>query len=648
MVGFLGKQVLLSGSGLGANAEEHSTVTLKDGTIITGYFTSNSGPMSLYSFNPITKVTTNLGGYGDFSSNFSDPYLLASDDGGFKIIYNTISMTGGLCYRQYDKDGALVGAETTLDTGWIDSARSYDITNGFFVSYRDRTAEPGEPEYVGAFYNDAGTLIQSYDFTTGRTAGGIAHPEPQATLLSNGNLAVVWQKTNLDGSFLQIYKPNGTKAGGEKHLDNIPLHDHPKVIQALPDGGFVVAHAPLTIVPGGISTLGPIVIQKYANGGKKVGPEITFDTIGDAASDIVSDTNFDVAFTKEGLIAIAWTGKGATPSDGTDVYFAILSPTGRLIVGPHAADLTLGDDQLDVQFNTMKNGNLFLTFRDDATLQFHYVASIQGRFIVEPDYIWEGNGNANTKSGTTGNDVLLGLAGNDTLSGGKGDDTISGGARLDVLYGEAGDDKLSGDKGNDTLYGGTGNDILKGGDGDGDLRGAAGGDTIRGGAGDDLAYGGKGNDTIDGGDGIDRLVGGDGLDILRGGDDNDVLRGGTGDHQLYGDDGNDKLFGEAGNDTFHDEKGNDALFGGAGADTFQFNSAEFGRDRIKDFQVGVDVLDMGLLAYGLENSGNGSITATNVAAGAKFTLDSANWVIIENLTLAQLTEGVDYIIENPF
>lgn len=701
MVGFLGKQFLLSGIGWSANAEEHSTVTLKDGTVITGYFTSNGGPMKFYSFNPKTKVTTDLGGYGNFTTNYSDPYLIASDDGGFKVVHNVVGPGGGLLYRQFNADGTPNGLVQTLATGWIDDTRSYDTSTGFFTSYRDRTSG-ADPEYVGEFYNDAGVLLKTFDFAAGKAIGGFAHPTPQATVLTNGNLAVVWQKSNLDGSFLQIFKPNGNLVGAEKPLGNIDLNVGPQVIETLPGGGFVVAHVPVTAPPGGgVSIFERIVIQKYGNNGKKSGPEINFQTDDGQGSKINSFTNFDVAFTKSGLIALAWTGEGVNPVNGTDVFFAVLTARGNVIVGPQLADETLNDDQLDVQFNYLKNGNIFLTFKDDATVQFNYVASIQGRFVVDPDYIWEGDGNNNTKVGTDGDDVLLGLAGVDALNGGKGedllrggagDDVLRGGTRSDLLYGDGGDDKLSGEKGNDTLLGDAGDDILKGGSGDDDMRGGAGNDTILGGTGDDTAYGGDGADEISGQGGADKLYGGagndkvsggtgsdtlegndgkdvlqgnagfdnlwggagkdtlwggEGTDILRGGADNDVLHGGRGDDQLYGDDGDDKVYGDAGNDTFLGEAGNDTLFGGAGADTFRFVAANFGHDRIKDFKAGVDVLDMAYLALSLQSSG-GSINVRDVAAGVKFAADVDNWVIVENLTLADLTEGVDYIITSPF
>jgi Ca2+-binding RTX toxin-like protein len=700
MAGFLGKQFLLSNNGLGANAEEHSTVTLKDGTIVTGYFTANGGPVSFYSFNPKTKEIKDLGSLGTLSTNLSDPSLSATDSGGFRIVYSRETRDGAISFIQYAADGTVEIAKQ-LVTGWIENARAYDTKTGFFAYYRDRSPDAGEPEYVGAFYDNAGNLLKKIDLTTGANPSGFSYPEPQATELSNGNMAVVWKKSSLDESTLQIFRPNGNKVGAEITLPDIPLKSAPQVIEALPGGGFAVAHAPVVSPPGGVSYLGPIVIQKYTNAGVKKGPEIRFDTTSDIGSIIQSGRDFDIAFTKDGLIALAWTGKGVSTASGSDVYFAVLSPSGRLIVGPTPADETLNDDQLEVQFNYLKNGELFLTFKDDATVQFSHVASIQGRFIVEPDYIWEGDKTDNTKAGTIGNDVLLGLLGNDTLSGGKGEDfirggkgndSLSGGNRLDILYGENGADKLSGDKGNDMLFGGAGKDTLWGGAGTDDLRGGEGDDTLRGGKGDDMAYGntgddrifgdggndqlfgeagndrlnggegadqmeggdgrdilkgGTGNDNLSGGTGRDKLVGGAGFDVLRGGSEKDVLRGGDDNDQLYGDDGNDTLYGEAGNDTFYSEAGNDIFFGGAGADTFQFVSTGFGRDRIKDFEAGVDKLDMGFLANALNATGD-SIKVKDVASGVKFTVDADNWVIIENLTLSQLTKGTDYFIDSPF
>lgn len=118
------------------------------------------------------------------------------------------------------------------------------------------------------------------------------------------------------------------------------------------------------------------------------------------------------------------------------------------------------------------------------------------------------------------------------------------------------------------------------------------------------------------------LSGGVGNDTLLGGSGNDYLSGGTGDDLLLGGDDNDTLSGSDGNDTMLGDTGNDALTGGLGADTFIIGVSS-GKDRITDFQVGVDKLvfedglfeDVDQFWSSVSNDGSGrvviSVTATD-------------------------------------
>ncbi|MEM9206690.1 MAG: calcium-binding protein [Pseudomonadota bacterium] len=153
--------------------------------------------------------------------------------------------------------------------------------------------------------------------------------------------------------------------------------------------------------------------------------------------------------------------------------------------------------------------------------------------------------------------VLIGLGGQDILTGKRGADSLAGGDGADILFGRGGDDFLGGGNGADILRGGRGDDILSGGKG---------GDDLRGGAGEDLLLGGNGADVLRGGRGDDILEGGNGSDVLRGGKGMDILEGGAGD---------------------------DILIGGKDADTFAFDpSQNIGDDLIRDFEVGVDVVQL--------------------------------------------------------
>ncbi len=113
---------------------------------------------------------------------------------------------------------------------------------------------------------------------------------------------------------------------------------------------------------------------------------------------------------------------------------------------------------------------------------------------------------ADTFTGDSGNQTLIGQGGNDTIYAAAGNDTVNGNNDNDTLYGQAGIDNISGNNGLDTLYGGSDNDILVGGND---------GDTI---------YGGSDDDNINGSGGDDIIIGGYGSDTLTGGGENDTFR----------------------------------------------------------------------------------------------------------------------------
>ncbi len=76
--------------------------------------------------------------------------------------------------------------------------------------------------------------------------------------------------------------------------------------------------------------------------------------------------------------------------------------------------------------------------------------------------------------------------------------------------------------------------------------------------------------------------------MLHGGRGRDVLLGKTGHDRLFGGDAADTLRGGSGKDWLEGGRGDDVLYGGAGADRFVYNTGSFGRDRIVDFEDGVD------------------------------------------------------------
>jgi len=172
-----------------------------------------------------------------------------------------------------------------------------------------------------------------------------------------------------------------------------------------------------------------------------------------------------------------------------------------------------------------------------------------------------------------------------SLEGDHQANTLNGGSGNDIIDGDSGNDTLNGNAGNDTLFGGTNNDTLNGGDNDDTLYGGTNNDVLNGDAGNDTLFGEGNNDSLSGGSGDDTLDGGEGRDTLDGGLGNDILTGGTGD---------------------------DILSGGEGSDTFTWTSSDtYGTDTITDFNENEDTLDLSDLLQGESESTLGNYLSIN-------------------------------------
>lgn len=218
--------------------------------------------------------------------------------------------------------------------------------------------------------------------------------------------------------------------------------------------------------------------------------------------------------------------------------------------------------------------------------------------------------------GQGGEDTLYGADGNDTLSGGDNDDTLLGGTHNDTLYGDAGrdklwggynDDTLSGGIGDDTLQGESGTDILNGNEDNDTLNGGSGSDTLNGGTGiDEASYAGNSGylwvdlntgiaNTSTGADtliSIEKVTASNFGSTIIGDGANNWLTGGNDVDHLYGRAGFDTINGGIGNDRIFGGDQGDWLTGGAGYDMFSFGAFDTGTDRVFDFSLPHDYLDL--------------------------------------------------------
>ena len=178
--------------------------------------------------------------------------------------------------------------------------------------------------------------------------------------------------------------------------------------------------------------------------------------------------------------------------------------------------------------------------------------------------------------GTAGDDATVGGAGDDTLRSSAGDDTIEGGAGSDTYVlslGRASFVVTSPAEGVLVIHpspggpsAGFGTDTVSGVE---TFQIVSSNGTVAVPAGEMLArfnFGYSHAPT----EGNDKLLGGQGADSIDGLGGDDTVEGGAGDDRLNG------------------GAGANVLLGGEGADVFVFDAGGGGRDRVEDFQVGVD------------------------------------------------------------
>uniref|UniRef100_UPI003CCB8F81 calcium-binding protein n=1 Tax=Azospirillum halopraeferens TaxID=34010 RepID=UPI003CCB8F81 len=275
--------------------------------------------------------------------------------------------------------------------------------------------------------------------------------------------------------------------------------------------------------------------------------------------------------------------------------------------------------------------------------------------------------------GTDGDDKMVGTPGPDILDGGKGNDFLDltnekSGWKVDLAAGVAdgGGDNVDTLISIENVIGSNFADVLMGDDGPNRLRGLQG---------DDLIYGRGGDDVLAGGAGADTLYGGAGNDLLYGGLDNDKLYGGLGNDTLYGDEGNDYLDGGAGADLLFGGAGDDTLTGGndlvpggavdtmtggAGSDTFLVERLGNGADRVTDFAIHEDKIDLRALTAGLKASVGDHLppdylafvqvgTATEVRIdldGAAGALAAETILVLENVQASGLSVGYNVYVDD--
>ena len=379
-------------------------------------------------------------------------------------------------------------------------------------------------------------------------------------------------------------------------------------------------------------------------------------TLGDA--DVGREVRVQVSYTDGNN-----TGESLTSSPTAEVGTANIAPTGGVRIDgtvrqgqPLSADTTAiqdadglpdGAEGYRYQWQRSEADETFADI-EDATEQTYTVAmaDVGQRLQVVVSYT-DNNGadetltaatvsaaasnandpvidEANTETGTAGDDILRSDEGSQRLNGLGGDDILVGRAGADILDGGDGTDIASyfihPEDIEINLETGTG----KGGNAEGDVL-----INIEG------ILGGNGNDRLTGNNKDNQIEGHNGNDIVYGGAGNDDVNGGFGDDTLTGGAGNDDLNGSFGDDRLDGGDGNDTLTGRAGNDLFRFEPDD-GSDTITDFGTGDDQLEFGGGLFANLEAVRTATTQTD-DGNLEIALSETEILTLEGVTLAALT-----------
>ncbi len=157
-----------------------------------------------------------------------------------------------------------------------------------------------------------------------------------------------------------------------------------------------------------------------------------------------------------GTLLATLTSIDPDPGD-TFTYTLTSDPSGFFEIVGDELRVTTG---ATLDYETSTSHFVTIEAQDSGGLVYSKIFTIQ---VTNANTV-TGTGGDDNLNGTDSNDEIFGLGGYDIIYAGSGDDYVEGGGGPDDLFGEDGDDVLLGGGGVDYLLGGAGDDMLDGGD----------------------------------------------------------------------------------------------------------------------------------------------------------------------------------------
>lgn len=608
--------------------------------------------LSAYGISSLDQVTWLLEDYGD-------SFTLRADFGGYKnevrvfdVFYSSLDASDFI----FSKTGSVTNAGTKYNDVILGSAGT-DTLGG----------DKGTDKLLGGAGKDV-LVFDGGDEVAGGAGADIfrARPDVYADATKIMDFEIGIDKLDLSG-------------WGVSSFDQVKLINYPDFTFNLSGPGFTIL---LLDLDGTKLTARDFVFEKTLN--KTVigtaGNDVQF---GSAGADILKGrSGHDRLFGGAGNDILS----GGEGSDilygqaGADIFKLDQKISGHDEIG----DFQVGVDRIDLSLSPVTSfdqlrhfleENFYETGTDIVLKSVNYAQSlfllnVDPTKLTAADFIFSkqdlavqtatesggqlfGGKGANTLIGSEGSDALFGGAGNDILSGGNGNNRLYGQAGADTfklttrVSGKASDDTIADfqvgvDKLDVSGFGITSFDQVKFIMGDGGA-----------GAYFWARYGGASHSVLLENVLVSTLKASDFIfaakpTLLNGSADADVLFGGASSETLKGGGDDDVLLGGAGNDTLVGGLGNDDFFGQGGADVFRLEAGlEWNpvTDRIRDFQSGLDRIDVS--ALGFSSLDQIKFLMGDTKSGVKFYGSSSTvWYefIIEGVKLDQL-KAADFIFD---
>ena len=380
---------------------------------------------------------------------------------------------GGPVFLQIDQTPDQHGTVT----GFAPNVIQPLAAGGFVMGYRyDNDIRYDTPidHFRLDWYDNAGALTKRIDIPFPAPEGGEEYSIGQVVPVEGDRLLIVWQVAVATSDFdilVQLLNADGTSAGDAQRLTEHANASQTLLEATVLDNGNVAvvwADASNGAVNGGIDPLHIRVVEIPGSTSQPGGPTSGDDTLkGTAARDVVDALQGDDVVSGLG---------GADRLSGGLGNDTLNGGAGRdVLIGGGGHDRLVGGVGNDRLFGNAGNDTLLGGGGDDS------LNGSAGRDILRGGIgndVLLGGGGPDRLFGESGADRLTGHAGNDLLNGGAGNDALDGGAGRDRMIGGGGNDRMMGGAGNDIMQGGGGRDRIDGGAGADRMAGGAGVDSF--------------------------------------------------------------------------------------------------------------------------------------------------------------------------